>query len=233
MNKILKSTMIAVLILVISIPIYAQNNNTSNNSSNNSNFIVTDISKDEYLKIRAEEEGITIEEAAKLDKAENEAILKRNAKKYPAQNFLEKLGLTSNKGIIREKAVSELFTYPGNREFKAQQTVIVKIWSDSHSNRQIESVWGHKTRSMAGVHDYKWNEAATNVDPLTCYGDPTSYPCCKIKFSAYGHFQVDVNVGIHGDINVIPGFFTVGTSTSTTRSFLSNDMFMQSEFSVY
>lgn len=218
-----------IIVICFAILLSQQVCHASNNISN-SNFIEEDISHEEYLRIRAEDEGISIQEADKLDKLENEAFMKAYARKNPIKHFLSSIGLSSQ-GTVNEIRLTELFTYPGNSNFKAQQSIVIKVYGNG-SYKQINGVWGHRSRRVAGLYQSNWIESSKNVLPLTIDNNEISFPCYKIKFRTIGYFETKVDTSVSGSVDVIPGFLSVGAQVGSTLTFLSQDMYMESEYSL-
>lgn len=223
MKKFRNLTLITFLILTITLPVKA---NSSKAINNNPNFIIEDVSKEDFLKARAIDEGITIEKAKIRDNEANKKYYEEYKKNHP----IKRLGasysvLRTGHPVITEKKITQIFTYPGNSNFEAQQSAYIKIWSDG-SYRQINECWTHYTRRKSGLYSCLWHENATKVDT-----DTGTFPCCNLTLKADGYFSFEINTSVNAGFT-LPGF-SCGITTGGVDTFLSEDMFMSTYFSVY
>lgn len=177
---------------------------------------IKEITREQYIENMAKNEGITIEEADKIAKERTEKALEE-INKMPE---MENKKLANEKGITWRQ-VSWKQTYPKNKSFKAELDASFEVWS-SGSFRQINSCTVGSSLA-AGMYNASWK--ASN------HWKTTKFPVTKATVGVTGKFYTKVTTGGGASINV-PGFTVSGTG-STTKTFVSDSMTIQREWSVY
>ncbi|MPM26749.1 hypothetical protein SDC9_73254 [bioreactor metagenome] len=198
-----------------------EKNVNSNNPINimtegNEEIEIKEITRDQYVENLAKDQGITIQEADKIAEDRTEKALEKINKEMPQMKNVK----SARSNIVWRQA-SWTQTYPKNKSFKAELIASFEVWTGG-SFRQINSCTVGSSLA-AGQHKASWNQ-------LTDW-KTTSYPVTRATVGVTGKFMTTVTTG--GNVGMsLPGF-SVSGSGSTTKTFVSNSMTMQREWSVY
>lgn len=185
-------------------------------SKGNDQIEIKEITRDEYVKNMAENEGITIQQADKIAEERTEKALEEMNEKMPQLKNVK----SARSNIVWRQA-SWKQSYPKNKTYKAELVASFEVWTGG-SFRQINSCTVGSSLA-AGEHDATWI-------PIN-YLKTTSFPVTRATVGVNGKFQTTVTTGGGASIS-IPGFSVSGTG-SKTKTFVSNTMTIQKEWSVY
>lgn len=221
MKKLLSFLLIIVLTLSLTTSTFAVSNNSGTVKAVPEAIKVVDITYDEYIKIIADEKGISIDEAKKLDMEQNQKNEKKLAKNFPNLKSVNSL----DSGSYSYQTIEQIFTYPYNSSFKAAITATIKIYTYG-SFRQINYVQGISSRRVAGLYEYSWVQSYVWQDPGN-----EQMPCTSVNLGAVGYFEVTVSksLGLSGGL---PGF-SISGELSNDVIYQSNTLSMQTTYSVY
>lgn len=225
MRKIITILLAITLILGMSLSVYAsEDTNTGTQISGET----TNITYDQYLKVIANEKGISIKEAKKIDQQENVVIEKKLAKKIAQlriEGFFAINSLATTSGTYSYVSIQRNTTYPGNRSFSAGITATLKIYTYG-SFRQICSVQGLSSRRVSGSYNCTWIQQYSWQDPLN-----NQMPCASVILGAMGYFECSTTVtgGISGGLTG----FQVSATVGNTTYYQSHSLDMQTTYSVY
>lgn len=204
MKKITSILLILVLTFSFAISVFAED-------VQNQDIKVTRITYDQYIKNLAEDKGITVEEAKKIDLQENKDF----EAKLHKQNKTGVKPSTSADGILASTTSSDGYyyvdvsgqvTYNANANFKMEIDATVKCYSTGYY-RHIVSVAGQSSRIVSGLNQASWVQSYA-------FNDPTTFPCTTITFYSVGYFTTTTttSTGVSGGI---PGFEVSGSVGSS------------------
>lgn len=194
------------------------NNETPINimTEGNENVEIKEITRDQYIKNLAENEGITIEQADKIAKERTEKALEEINKMPEMKN---KKNLKANNIVWRQASWKQ--TYSRNKSFVAEMDASFEVWS-SGSFRQINSCTVGSSLA-AGTHRASWKQSNQ--------WKTTKFPVTQATVGVTGKFYTTVTSG--GGVSMsVPGF-SVSGSSSTSKTFVSDSMTIQRQWSVY
>lgn len=185
----------------------------------NEDVEIKEITREQYIKNMAENEGITIEEADKIATERTEKALEEINKMPEMKNNKQTIQAASSNIVWRQAYWKQ--TYSQNKSFVAELDASFEVWA-SGSFRQINSCTVGSSLA-AGTHKASWKESNK--------WKTTKFPVTQATVSATGKFQTIVSTG--GSLSMsIPGFSVAGTG-STSKTFVSNSMTIQRQWSVY
>lgn len=198
-----------------------ENNVTTENStinimsSGDEHVQIKEITREQYIENLAKNEGITIEAADKLAKEQTEKSL-QEIRKLPEMKGKQ----VSEKSIVWRQA-SWVQTYSKNKSFKAEMDASFEVWT-SGSFRQINSC-SVGSSLAAGKYKASWSQSNS--------WKTTKFPVTTATVGVTGKFYSTVSAG--ADIGMNLGGFTISGTSSTSKTYASQNMTIQRDWSVY
>ena len=227
MKKILSLLLVLTMTMTMSAFAFADGNDLTEE------VIEKTITYDEYIQSLANDLGVSIEEAKKIDKEETEKYKKELRKRHPelfeevvnAQEVVSAEAIVSTlSDDIIYKTISKSKKY--NSSFSAFVAANLKIYS-SGSFREIIQILG-KTYSQreSGWGDYEWNQLNAWDDP-----DGGEYSTLSVTIGATGTFktEIDISVSVGSELEG----FNIGVSGGTTSTYISEPMQIIYTYNLY
>lgn len=171
-------------------------------------YTVKEISESEYVKRVAENENIS---------------LKRAQEKVSKETFSSGSILARAAGSVVYRDASWTQTYSKNSTYKARLNATFAVYvSSSSSFREIKSFTTGSSLA-AGASSAQWN--------VSHYDPKPSLPKTSVSLGVTGSFAVTRSTSGGGSVS-IPGF-SVSSSTSSSRYYVSQNMTIRKTYSVY
>lgn len=213
------------LSLIVSVPVFAEDNCGEEIKLNNVLDAVIDIDN------IALGEKVILKDGAILTPISEQEYIRRlmeeNEYSIVEARHIESQAKNMRSGTTYYYNYSKKFTHPKNSGCTAILEATLKIWADN-SYKQIENVMGVGSRRNSGTYQAQWIETYHYSDPQQ---GSSSFPTTKIVLGASGYFRITSTYALNTSTQ-IPGF-SLGSSSGGTYTYESTSLNMNATYSLY